>query len=285
MLLRTDNRCEIGQDYGNAAISWPRGFEMSDIRQITEWRASTGNSTAYERLLHTIGTEEFGSTVRDSVLSVIGGARRIYLFEATSREDTSLQYYFGEPGLVDLFPVYRKWYLRLDPVFDAYRAAPELSNVVVQRVRPPHITSAGFRRHIFDDAGIIERVSVIQRGPDAWRVISVARHASEGYFTDQDITALIGMACLVLPMLPLNRTLPAAQQLTLGQIEDRFAIRFKSLTVREREVCARAAVGMSVEATAHNLGIAKTSVLTYRRRAYQRLSVKSPFELCALVTH
>jgi hypothetical protein len=42
---------------------------------------------------------------------------------------------------------------------------------------------------------------------------------------------------------------------------------------------------MSVDATAADLGIAKTSVLTYRQRAYQRLQIASPFELCALVTH
>jgi DNA-binding CsgD family transcriptional regulator len=69
------------------------------------------------------------------------------------------------------------------------------------------------------------------------------------------------------------------------QLEDRFASRFARLTLRERQVCARAAIGMSVEATALDLDIAKTSVLTYRRRAYQRLGVTSPFELCALVTH
>ena len=74
---------------------------------------------------------------------VAGGVRRIYLFEATSREKSSLQYFFGEPGLVDVFPAYRKWYLRLDPVFDAYRAAPQVSNVALQRVRPQHIASAG----------------------------------------------------------------------------------------------------------------------------------------------
>ncbi len=259
---------------------------MSEIRQITEWRASTANLAAYGRLLHTIGTEEFGPTVRDCVLSVIGGARRIYLFEATGREDTALQYYFGEPGLVEIFPAYRKWYLRLDPVFEAYCAAPRLSNVVVQRVRPADIASPGFRRHVFEDAGIVERVSVIQRGEDAWRVINVARHASSGCFSDSEIVALIDMACLVLPMLPLNRKLPVAPaQPTLSQIQDRFASRFKALTLREREVCARAALGMSVEATALDLGIAKTSVLTYRRRAYQRLGISSPFELCALVTH
>jgi DNA-binding CsgD family transcriptional regulator len=256
---------------------------MADLRQITDWHVSTANSAVYEKMLGSLGTEEFGTTVRDSVVSVIGGARRIYLFEATGREHSSLQYYFGEPGL---FPAYLKWYLRLDPVSEAYRAAPKVSNVALQRVRPQHIASPGFRRRVFDDAGIVERVSVIQRGPEAWRVMNVARHASEGLFTDSEISALIGVACLALPMLPLNRDRQSGPvQLSVVQLEDRFANRFSELTLRERQVCARAAIGMSVEATALDLDIAKTSVLTYRRRAYQRLGVTSPFELCALVTH
>lgn len=241
---------------------------------------------AYERLLAAIGTEAFGPTVRDSVMSVATGVRRIYLFEATGPEDTSLQYFHGEPGLVELFPAYRKWYLRLDPVGDAYRAAPECSNVVMQRVHPSDIVSPGFRRRFFDDAGIVERISIIQRGADAWRAINVARHSSAGCCSDDEISSLIGLACLVLPMLPLNRQRKSAPApLSVERLEERFARRYRALTLRERQVCARAAMGMSVEATARDLGIAKTSVLTYRQRAYQRLGVASPIELCALVTH
>jgi DNA-binding CsgD family transcriptional regulator len=259
---------------------------VSDIRQITDWRAPTTLGTVYERLLGAIGTDAFGPTVRDSVMSVTAGARRIYLFEATGRDDTWLQYFHGEPGLVELFPEYRKWYLRQDPVCDAYRAAPECSNVVLQRIRPADIGSPSFRRRFFDDAGIVERVSIIQRGADAWRAINVARHESDGCFSDDELGSLISLSCLVLPMLPLNRKRRATPlPLTTAQLEERFAQRYCSLTPRERQVCARAAVGMSVEATALELGIAKTSVLTYRQRAYQRLGVASPIELCALVTH
>jgi DNA-binding CsgD family transcriptional regulator len=259
---------------------------VSDIRQITSWRGSTTTGAVYERLLSAIGTEEFGATVRDSVMTLTAGARRIYLFEATGREESSLHYFCGEPGLVDLFPAYRKWYLRLDPVCDAYRAAPQCSDVALQRVRPTDIDSPGFRRRIFDEPGIVERVSVIQRGADAWRVMNVARHTSDGCFSENELGTLIGLACLVLPMLPLNRKRqPTPLPLTVPQLEERFALRYGSLTLRERQVCARAAIGMSVEATALDLGIAKTSVLTYRQRAYQRLTVTSPFELCALVTH
>ena len=259
---------------------------MKEIRQITHWNACTTTGVVYERLLGAIGTAGFGSVVRDSVMSLTAGARRIYLFEATGREDSSLQYFFGEPGLVDVFPAYRRWFLRQDPVCDAYQAAPACSDVALQRIRPPAIASPDFRRRIFDDAGIIERISVIQRGSDAWRVMNVSRHVSDGYFSDEELGALVGLACLALPMLPLNRQRGAGPlPLTVPALEERFANQFETLTARERQVCARAAIGMSVDATAMDLGIARTSVLTYRRRAYQRLKVTSPFELCALVTH
>eukprot|EP01035_Chromulina_nebulosa_P033610 gene33611-45009_t len=81
-------------------------------------------------------------------------------------------------------------------------------------------------------------------------------------------------------MLPLNRNrTDKLRQLTVSQMEERFAARFPALTRRERQVCARAAIGMTVEATALDLAIGKTSVLTYRQRAYGRLNVTSPFQL------
>lgn len=127
---------------------------------------------------------------------------------------------------------------------------------------------------------------MIQRGADAWRVMNVARHASDGKFSDEEMDSLISLACLVLPMLPLNRQRRLAPvQPSVAEMEERFAKQYDCLTARERQVCARAAIGMSVEATALDLGIAKTSVLTYRQRAYQRLGVTSPLELCKLVTH
>lgn len=259
---------------------------MSELKQIKHWRASTKLGAIYERMLGAIGTEEFGSTVRDSIFTATGGARRIYLFEASSREENDLQYFTCEPSLHELLPTYTKSYLQLDPVSDAFRAAPAMGDAALLRIRPSDIASSGFRRRFFDDAGIVERVSVIQRGEDRWRVITVARHAKDGYYSDDQLSALVGLSCLALPMLPLNRRdMPAAQPLSVSQLEDRFGSRFNQLTVRERQVCARAAIGMTVEATALDLGIAKTSVLTYRQRAYQRLSVSSPFELCSLVTH
>ncbi len=259
---------------------------MTHIRHIRGWHSPPRHRMVYERLLQSIGTDAFGSAVRDSVFSSTAGARRIYLFEATGRSHSSLHYFFGEPGLAKVFPAYRRWYQQQDPVCDAYDAAPGCSDMVLQRLRPSAIPSPEFRRRVFDDAGIVERVSIVQRGPDAWRAMNVSRHASDHYFSDRELGELIGLACLILPMLPLHRSrssVPLA--ITVAELEDRFASRCAALTRRERQVCARAAFGMSVEATANDLRIAKTSVLTYRQRAYQRLRVSSPFELCAMVAH
>lgn len=258
---------------------------MANIRQIYDWRAPTRIGVSYDKLLAAIGTQEFGATVRDSVLSMTAGARRVYLFEATSRDSSTLQYSFCEPEVAERFPTYTRWYLRRDPVGDAFDATPHHSDVALQRVRPSDIATPSFRRTFFDDAGIVERISVIQRGQDAWRGINIARHASDGPFSDEEIGSLIGLACLVLPMLPLNRRPKSAERmLTIPELEQRFGDRCARLTQRERQVCARAASGMSVEATSVDLGIAKTSVLTYRQRAYQRLAVTSPVALRALVT-
>jgi DNA-binding CsgD family transcriptional regulator len=259
---------------------------VTDISQIRHWHTSTRTSSLYEGLLGTLGTDQFGANVRDAVQALTAGAMRIYLFEATDREHSSLQYFHGEPGLPALFPAYCRWYQQQDPVSDAYAAAPRCSDFALQRVRPMHIASAGFRRRIFDEPGIVERISVIQRGPDGWRVMNVGRHVSDGCCTDEEIDALVGLACLVLPMLPLNRQRAQdPRSLSVEELELRFARRFGLLSTRERQVCARAAAGLGVADTARELGIAETSVLTYRQRAYQRLQVASSLALRALVTH
>lgn len=258
---------------------------MSYIRKIEGWRVPASLGAAYERLLEAVGTDQFGTVIHDSVMAVTGGVRRIYLFDATGRENSNLQYFFGEPQLKEMLPAYSRHFHNVDPVCDAYDAAPALSDVAIQRIQPSDIVPEDFRRRFFDQAGIVERVSIVQRGPSAWRVMNVSRHRSSGVLSDREMDALVGLACLALPMLPLDRRRSAARAPCRSELERRFARLYPCLTQREKEVCARATMGLSVEATALDLGIAKTSVMTYRKRGYQRLGITSVHELCALVSH
>lgn len=259
---------------------------MVYVHAIQDWHSPAPVRGAYERLLGVLGTEEFGTVARDSLALITSGVHRLYLFELGEAVCGDLQYYSGEPGLSDLIPIYRKLYMAQDPIKAACLTAQGVSDMAILRLRPADIRASGFRRRFYDEAGVIERLSVVQRGTDSWRVMNLARHRSDGPFSDTEISAIVGLSCLLLPMLPACRTAGAKpRRLTLPQVEDRFARRYLVLTLRERQVCARACIGMSVEATALDLGIGKTSVLTYRQRSYRKLGVTSPIELNSLVSH
>lgn len=259
---------------------------MADIWRVTDWRLPAVIGPVYDSLIGAIGSDEFGATIRHCVETLTSGARRLYLFEAAGRGDDALHYHHCEPHIAEQLPAYALRYKPLDPIGDLYSAAPRVGDLAIQRVRPSDIASAGFRRRFFDGPGIVERVSLIQRSKTGWCGMNVSRHASKGQFSEKELDAIAGLARLALPMLPFAWTSGAsAKQLTSQHLEDRFALRYPSLTGRERQVCARAAFGMSVEATALELGIAKTSVLTLRQRAYRRLGAANSRELLWLVAN
>jgi DNA-binding CsgD family transcriptional regulator len=252
---------------------------------VAEPRLPPALDPLYERLLGALDGGHFGAVVRGCVEAVTAGATRIYLFDAVAPDEDTLRYVHCEPRIAGLLPAYARHYKRLDPIRALYRRAPRRGEMAMQRVRPVDIGSATFRRRFFDEAGIIERVSIVQRGADRWRGINVARHARHGPLSDRELDNLAGLARLALPMLPLAADEPrgCGVPLSAAELEERFARRCAALTARERQVCARAALGMSVEATALDLGIARSSVLTFRQRAYRRLAVTGPFELLAQV--
>lgn len=262
-----------------------RGASM-DIRRVTDWHLAPDMGRVYERLLGRLGSNDFGAAVHEGIDAVTSGTRRIYLYEAGAQGGDILRYHHCEPRIAALLPVYRERYRSVDPIAALLTAAAGEGDIVMQRVRPADITSSSFRRTFFDEPGIIERISVVQRGCSGWRGLNVARHARQGPCSDRELEAITGLARLALPMLPLVRAdLPLAGVPTVEVLESRFAACHPELTLRERQVCARAAAGLDIAATARALGIARTSVVTYRQRAYRRLGVASPLELFRLVAN
>ncbi|RYY80998.1 MAG: LuxR family transcriptional regulator, partial [Comamonadaceae bacterium] len=87
--------------------------------------------------------------------------------------------------------------------------------------------------------------------------------------------------------LPMRATEPcndgAAQALPPGRIRERLLDLAPELTTRELDVCVRLLQGMTQEGIAADLGLAFTTVKTYRNRAYARLGVHFRNELFARV--
>lgn len=86
-------------------------------------------------------------------------------------------------------------------------------------------------------------------------------------------------------LLPVMKNFARAQDAGKGtenqvaKMEQRLENRFPELTSRERAVCARTLVGMTAEGISIDLEIAKSTVLTYRRRAYSRLNICASNEI------
>jgi hypothetical protein len=112
-----------------------------------------------------LGTR-IGATVRGSA---VADRRRPRIYLSRPPVDNSCNISVASP-LADLFPAYRKWQLRQDPVCDAYRATPKCSTWPSSWCGHPN-SLPGFRRQIFDEPGIAERISTNERGDDA-RVIN-----------------------------------------------------------------------------------------------------------------
>lgn len=254
-----------------------------EIRNIEQWRVPASIGTAYARLLHAAGDDRLGPALHGALTATTAGVRRLYLFETTGRRASTLTYCCCEPEVVPLLPLYMGTYRDIDPLCQAYTAATRAGELTLQRIRPGDIASPSFRRLFFDEPGIAERVSLVQRVAGGWRGMNVARHVTDGTFGDGDLDTVVALAWLALPMLALTRP-PRPFVASVLEFEQRYRDLCPGLSRRERQVCARAAVGMTVEAAAIDLGVAETSVRTYRKRAYARLGVASALELLALVT-
>ena len=69
----------------------------------------------------------------------------------------------------------------------------------------------------------------------------------------------------------------------VAQAEQALADRAPRLSLRERQVCARIAVGLTADGIGADLGVAPSTVVTLRKRAYAKLGVHNRLALARLV--
>jgi DNA-binding CsgD family transcriptional regulator len=243
---------------------------------------------AYERALSALDGPGFETAVNSAFAEIVPSVR-LYMFEGADRRGpTQLRLARCEPDIQPYLDAYERQYEPIDPVREAVDFLLR-SETVLMRLVPDDIRQVGFRNRFFDACEIVERNSLLQRtSAGGWRCMTISRNRATGPCSELEMAQFVALAQLLLPMMSRHWAHhPAAMlpKMSVPEIEQRFSDRFPELSRREREVCARAALGISVEGTALDLGIAGTSVLTYRKRAYARLSVSGPYELACLVMH
>lgn len=167
------------------------------------------------------------------------------------------------------------------------RQHPELS--CVTKIEIDDIRDRQYR-HCFELTHVQERLSFFSRVGCDLHQLSVYRGSRKRSFSSLDLKHFSSLAKLILATGSSHERLgsdtsTAPRYLDLDAIERHLECLPGGLSKREREVCSRAAAGKSIEGTALDLNIRKTSVITYRQRAYQKLGISRQNELVALVNN
>lgn len=144
-----------------------------------------------------------------------------------------------------------------------------------------------YRAQFFAESGLIDKASTVATAGGGTVYCNFYRLQDSGRFSENDWTQLRALLPLVTHLIAAHRRLtPVAPQRSaqsvIHSIISRAAPPFDRLTNREREVCARILLGYSSEAIALDLGVAPSSIMTYRKRAYEKLGITGQSELFSL---
>lgn len=181
-------------------------------------------------------------------------------------------------------------YFSLDPNISRLRKALHGKSQALRYMHRDSIRSDTYRSKFYDDIDIQEKVSLLAHFDGGHLYANFYRAANHEHFDEKQIEAVkeisrFAISCLRKHMSFCAQPLSGdGRQSRLHAVYRLLTMREGShLTAREADVCARIILGFSTTAIALELGVTKNTVLTLRKRAYQRLGICSQnelFELC-----
>lgn len=144
------------------------------------------------------------------------------------------------------------------------------------------ISSFTYRRDCYDLPGISGRISLIRRALSYGLSVSLYSSSEAGPFPECAQVKVQAVLGLLLSATERHVAFSLKGSVWQGQdIQTRLAVTYPDLTAREREVAAMAIKGKTAAETAEILGLAVTTIITHRKKAYTRMNVRSLRELVA----
>lgn len=184
---------------------------------------------------------------------------------------------------------YLERFCALDPNCAVLGVARPSANVVVRRLQRDQVPGLDYRRHCYDAARLVDRLSVLRIDPLGGYALNLYRNCERGPFSEGEITQVQEAAALLAACCTKHDAcLPAAVDdagaaSCRGALGDRLHRLQAGLSRREFAVASRVLLGMTSDGIAVDLGIGLQSVLTYRKRAYAKLGIASQRELFSLI--
>lgn len=248
---------------------------------------SATNSLEASTLISSIGTDYFAEELLVTAHGVCGAEhcsivqfRDAQLFGRTS---ASLDHSDASRTQLKLYIDGSFW--RRDPGFIETQRQISKRTLSMVQVEIDDIEDNSLRTTIWSSHDIAHRLLLWGGTPDNALGISFCRSGQSGNFTQQEIIDLQRWSLPMLSMLKKHAAISWStprfpEALTsLASIEMCIRASGEKVPRREFEVGARLIYGMTTTGIALDLNIGEGSVMTYRKRLYERLSIGSQREL------
>ena len=161
---------------------------------------------------------------------------------------------------------------RNDPNFETVRHCQPGQLITLPLTDVSKKMTRQYRERYITGPGFVDKWSVVCNSSDGNFYINLYSRRSPFdtlFDADQESTIARTIAMLITKHFLLNH-----QLLNQGPLAP--------LSERERQVCEATLAGKKAEAIAHELGVAPSSIVTYRKRAYEKLEICSRAQLFAL---
>ena len=159
---------------------------------------------------------------------------------------------------------------RADPLRARVLALPPRDAVIVVLSQIRDSMPEAYRRRFFDTPGLDDKAAVLATGGTLRLIVNLYRSGPVQPWPRESLLVLARLAVLHFEA--------RLSQPRHGDVPEPLL----ALSDRERAVCVGMLAGRKAEEIAHDLGIAATSVVTYRKRAYAKLGLSSRAGLFAI---
>jgi DNA-binding CsgD family transcriptional regulator len=260
-------------------LNRPSATGRLDLAQVTGLVAAIGQADA--------------TSFAAEVLNTLGDAARIsqctiFAYEFGNRPRTvSVADRRGGRFLRDVADVYSKLFYALDGNQNIVTTTPAArvgAPMVIHQQTSDDIAHEGYRAACYSDPNVCDRLSLLLQPADRiWLSINLYRDRMHANFQPQEIALVEALAPLIGHAAKHHYALHGQSQLGIPQLMlARLRTLCPALAKRELDVVRGVLEGHTSAEIAEMLGIKPASVVTYQKRAYQRLGVSSQRQLFAL---
>jgi DNA-binding CsgD family transcriptional regulator len=257
-------------------LHFKAGEKRSEKNVAHEVAPSWAPSPQLLQVLEQLGTQGFYDAFLQWLHDEFGAEQCMVFFSLDGQKVSTLLYkdYAREASARKLAETYigERHYLQ-DPNFNILKA---IKPGDVQVVRLDSVSSnmgLHYRKAFFESPGFLDKLAIIRGSESGNYYINLYRRSSrfDSRFDCTEFTTNLGALISVL----LCKHFALNEQLRLEG-----ALAF--LSDREQQVCRAVLRGKKNEAIAAELDVAVSSIITYRKRAYEKLGISSRAQLFAL---